>query len=206
MDRISRCSHGLEGVWFSSHWISSLLFADDVVLLVPLGQDLQHVLGRFVAACEAAGMRISPSKSEAVVVDRKTMACSLRVGGELLPQVEKFKYLRPLFTNEGRVEREIDRRIGAAAAVMWAQGSVSDAPWTTSSGDVPGMPKGRPRARWRDYVARLAWEPLGILPQKLEEVSREGKSGCPGSDSCPHDPAPDKRKKLAGWMVVKKLK
>ena len=33
MDRISKRSHGLEGFWFGSHWISSLLFADDVDLL-----------------------------------------------------------------------------------------------------------------------------------------------------------------------------
>ncbi|KAK3574685.1 hypothetical protein QTP86_012819 [Hemibagrus guttatus] len=40
------------------------------------------------------------------------------VGGEVLPQVEEFKYLRVLFTSEGRMDREIDRRIGAASAVM----------------------------------------------------------------------------------------
>ncbi|KAI3360329.1 hypothetical protein L3Q82_014641 [Scortum barcoo] len=34
-------------------------------------QDLQHVLERFAAECEAAGMRISTSKSEAMVLDRK---------------------------------------------------------------------------------------------------------------------------------------
>ncbi|TWW54485.1 hypothetical protein D4764_0145930 [Takifugu flavidus] len=37
---------------------------------------------------------------------------------EILPQVEEFKYLGVLFTSEGRMEREIDRRIGAASAVM----------------------------------------------------------------------------------------
>ncbi|KAI3351377.1 hypothetical protein L3Q82_020190, partial [Scortum barcoo] len=44
---------------FGNHRISSLLFADDVVLLASSGQDLQHVLGWFAAECEAAGMRIS---------------------------------------------------------------------------------------------------------------------------------------------------
>ncbi|TWW78198.1 hypothetical protein D4764_11G0003190 [Takifugu flavidus] len=37
---------------------------------------------------------------------------------EILPQVEEFKYLGVLFTSEGRMEREINRRIGAASAVM----------------------------------------------------------------------------------------
>ncbi|KAI3373320.1 hypothetical protein L3Q82_006620 [Scortum barcoo] len=83
-------------------------------------QDLQHVLERFAAECEAAGMRISTSKSKAMVLDdRKRVACPLRVGGEVLPQVEEFKCLGVLFTSEGKMEREIDsKRIGAASAVM----------------------------------------------------------------------------------------
>ncbi|KAK3571512.1 hypothetical protein QTP86_012861 [Hemibagrus guttatus] len=118
MGRISRRSQGLEGVWFGDHRISSLIFADDVVLLAPSSLDLQHALGRFAAECEAAGMRVSTSKSEAMVLDQKKVACTLQVGGEVLPQVEQFKYLGVLFTSEGRMDREIDRRIGAAAAVM----------------------------------------------------------------------------------------
>ncbi|KAI3360565.1 hypothetical protein L3Q82_002287 [Scortum barcoo] len=42
-----------------SHCIAS----NDVVLLASSSQDLQHVLERFAAECEAAGMRISTSKS-----------------------------------------------------------------------------------------------------------------------------------------------
>ncbi|KAK3548037.1 hypothetical protein QTP70_003054 [Hemibagrus guttatus] len=116
--RISRRSQGLEGVRFWDHRISSLIFADDVVLLSPSSLDLQHALGHFAAECVAAGMRVSTSKSEAMVLDRKKVACTLQVGGELLPQVEEFKYLRVLFTSEGRMDREIDRWIGAVAAVM----------------------------------------------------------------------------------------
>ena len=81
-------------------------------------QSASHVLGWFAVQCEAAGMRISTSKSEAMVLNRKNVACSLRVGGELLPQVEEFKYLGVLFTSEGRMERETDRPIDAAAAVL----------------------------------------------------------------------------------------
>ncbi|KAI3362052.1 hypothetical protein L3Q82_012385 [Scortum barcoo] len=112
-------SQGPEGVRFGNHRISSLLFADDVVLMASSGQDLQHVLERFAAECEAAGMRISTSKSEAMVLDRKEkVACPLQVGGEVLPQVEEFKYLGVLFTSEGKIEREIDRRIGAASSQL----------------------------------------------------------------------------------------
>ncbi|TWW80238.1 Olfactory receptor-like protein COR2 [Takifugu flavidus] len=63
-------------------------------------------------------MRISTSKSESMVLARKKVECLLRVGEEVLPQVEEFKYLGILFMSEGRMEREIDRRIGAASVVM----------------------------------------------------------------------------------------
>ncbi|KAK3574244.1 hypothetical protein QTP86_004402 [Hemibagrus guttatus] len=51
----------------------------DVVLLAPSSQDLQRALGHFAAECEAAGMRISTSKSEAMVLDQKKVACTLQV-------------------------------------------------------------------------------------------------------------------------------
>ncbi|KAK3508331.1 hypothetical protein QTP70_021477, partial [Hemibagrus guttatus] len=105
MDRISRRSQGLEGVRFGDHRISSLIFADDVVLLAPSSLDLQHALGHFAAECEAAGMRVSTSKSKAMVLDRKKMACTLQVGGKVLPQVEEFKYLGVLFTSEERMDQ-----------------------------------------------------------------------------------------------------
>ncbi|KAK3529470.1 hypothetical protein QTP70_031162 [Hemibagrus guttatus] len=78
MDRISRHSQGLEGVQFGDHRISSLIFADDVVLMAPSSLDLQHALGCFAAECEAAGMRVSTSKLEAMVLDRKKVACTLQ--------------------------------------------------------------------------------------------------------------------------------
>lgn len=39
-----------------------------------------------------------------MVLDRKTVACPLRVCGETLPQVWGFKYLGALFTGEGQME------------------------------------------------------------------------------------------------------
>lgn len=39
-------------------------------------------------------------------------------GEEFLPEVEEFKSLGVLFTNEGRVELDRERRIGVASAAM----------------------------------------------------------------------------------------
>ena len=90
------------GLQFGVLRISSLLFADDVVLMVPSACDLQRSLYRFAAKCEAAGMRNSISKSmEALVLSWKPMDCLLRVGNEFLPQVKEFRYLGILFLSEG---------------------------------------------------------------------------------------------------------
>ncbi|TWW77636.1 R2 Retrovirus-related Pol polyprotein from type I retrotransposable element [Takifugu flavidus] len=167
--------------------IGSLLFADDVVLLASSACDLQLSLDRFAAAYEAAGMKISTSKSEAMVLNRKKVECLLRVKEEILPQVEEFKYLGVLFTSEGRMEREIDRRIGAASAVMRTlhQSVVVKrelsrkaklliyrpifVPTLTYGHELWETP-GRPRTHWRDYVSRLVWKRLGIPPDELEEA------------------------------------
>ena len=76
--------------------------------------DLQCSLDQFAAECEAAGMRISTSKSEATVLIRKPVDCLLQVENESLPQVKEFKYLWILIMSEGMMGREIDRRVGDA--------------------------------------------------------------------------------------------
>lgn len=65
--------------------------------------DVQLTLNRPAAECEVAGMRIGTSKSEAMVPSWKKVKCLFQVREEILPQVEKFKYLRVLFTSEGRM-------------------------------------------------------------------------------------------------------
>uniref|UniRef100_A0AAZ1XTU1 C-type lectin domain-containing protein n=1 Tax=Oreochromis aureus TaxID=47969 RepID=A0AAZ1XTU1_OREAU len=74
----------------------------------------------FAVEREVVGMRTSTTKSEAMVLSQKRVECSLQVRDESLPQVEALKYFGVLFTSDRRRKREIDRRIGAAAAVMQA--------------------------------------------------------------------------------------
>ena len=69
---LDSCSRGEEGNWFGNLRVTSLLFADDVVLLVLQAWcDLQ-----FTAECEAAGMKVGSSRCEAMVLN-------LRVGMSL---------------------------------------------------------------------------------------------------------------------------
>ncbi|KAI3376363.1 hypothetical protein L3Q82_016831 [Scortum barcoo] len=124
-------------------------------------------LRRFAAECEAAGMRISTSKSEAMVLDRKRVACPLRVGGEVLPQVEEFKYLGVLFTQtRSRIqaaEMSFLRRVAGQRSLR-DRGGVPDMSHRRRPGEDPGH-------AGETTLSRLAWERLGVPPEELEEVS-----------------------------------
>jgi len=89
-----------------------MLFADDPVPLAFSSRDLQCEWERFTAECEATWMKVRSSKSEAVVLNQKKVACPLRVGDESLPLTEEFKYLWILFMSDGKLDREMNRLTG----------------------------------------------------------------------------------------------
>ena len=117
MDRIVKRSRGLESVQIGNTAIARLLFADDLAILASSQEDLQRALERFAAECELAGMRISTSKTEVMVVSRHPVDCTLYVNGVQLRQVQEFKYLGVLFSSDGRQDKELDRRINQASGV-----------------------------------------------------------------------------------------
>ena len=84
MKRISRHIRGEKGIWFGNLRVSSLLFADDVVLLASSSQDLQCTLEQVAADCEVVEMRVRSSKSEFMVLNPKKVECSLQVGSPFL--------------------------------------------------------------------------------------------------------------------------
>lgn len=92
------------------------LFADDLVLLTSSIQD--QTLRRFAAKCETIGITISTSKYEAIVFCWKTVDCSLRVRGKLLPHVKECKYLGVLSTSDGKMAHDMDKLCGAASLLM----------------------------------------------------------------------------------------
>lgn len=118
MDRIMRRSRGPEGIAIGDVFVSSLQFADDLWMAASSAQDLQSSLDRVAAECEAAGMRISTSKTETLVLSRQPVDCNIQVSGSQIRQVEEFKYLGVLFASDGKQDREMDRRINQASAIL----------------------------------------------------------------------------------------
>ncbi|CAM1291121.1 Uncharacterised protein r2_g15 [Pycnogonum litorale] len=62
-------------------------------------------------------MKISVEKTKTLLLSRRPGQCTLHVSGVPLKRV-KFKYLRVVFTSDGRQDIEMDTRIAAAGAVM----------------------------------------------------------------------------------------
>ena len=118
MDWIDRRSRGDECVTIGNSNIGRLLFADDLVILGQSQCDIQHALDRFATVCAEAGMKISVSKTEVVVLSKDAAQCTVHVSGVPLKQSEKFKYLGVVFTSDGKQDVELNARIGQASAVM----------------------------------------------------------------------------------------
>ena len=72
------------------------------------GPGLQHAFDQFSAACNQAGTKISSKRIEALCLLRRPRQCILQVSGNILQQVETFKYLGVVFTSDGSRNKEID--------------------------------------------------------------------------------------------------
>jgi len=80
MNWIDSHSRVEEGVTFVSCRSNRLLFADDLVLLVSFQQGLQHMLDRFSAACDQAGMKINKN-TEVLCLCTNQRQCMLQMSG-----------------------------------------------------------------------------------------------------------------------------
>ena len=94
-----------EGVTVGSCRINRLLFVDNFMLLESSQRRLQHPLDRFSAVYDRCGMKISAKQTEVSLrilrhstYPRQSM---LQVSGNILQQVEKFKYLGVVFASGG---------------------------------------------------------------------------------------------------------
>lgn len=85
---------------FISHW-SNLFSCSFCFVIKQINRCLiiimdihhqEHSLEQFVAKCKSVRLKISTSKSEAMVLSREREEFPLWTGGEVLTQVEEFKY------------------------------------------------------------------------------------------------------------------
>ena len=116
------------GVTVESCRINRSLFSDDLVLLASSQRSFQRALNRLTPTRDEAGMKISTKNTNGLRHSRNQSHCAPQISGNYtLQHVDKFKYLRVVFTSDERKNEKIDTRVGEANSVcassiaLWPQ-------------------------------------------------------------------------------------
>jgi len=105
---------GFEGtVSIGGRKICNLRFADDIDLLAGSREELSDLTTRLDDMAKGYGMEISTEKSKTMTMGSASDVPSQEVsmGGELLEEVDHFKYLGATITADGKSEKEIRTRM-----------------------------------------------------------------------------------------------
>ena len=97
-----------------------LMFADDTVLLAETEEDLQHNVREFSEAVKRHRLAMNTEKTTTMVFSRKKVDCSVEVDGRKLENITEQTYLVVILSEDGRMECELEKRIGAALSAAGA--------------------------------------------------------------------------------------
>jgi len=93
-----------------------MLFADDIVLINETRSGLNEKLEKWRHSLESRDFRLSRSKTEYLRCEFSGVEINggeVIMGGEVVPQGEKFKYLGSIIEERGDIEEDINHRIRA---------------------------------------------------------------------------------------------
>ena len=113
---ILRSIDTLEGVKIGGVNINNIRFADDTVLIAESEKSLQKLLDAVQKECENFEMQINVQKTEVMVFSKKKQPPKIKVSlnGEILKQVNQFKYLGSIMTSDAKSTVDIKCRIAVA--------------------------------------------------------------------------------------------
>jgi hypothetical protein len=94
-------------------------FADDQGLLNEDKEQLQEHVDNLNSVCEDHDMRISIRKTEVMSVSRSPKPLDITINGTPLKQSKEFKYLGSIFSEDGKLDREIETRVQKANNVSF---------------------------------------------------------------------------------------
>lgn len=115
---------GLKLVGENDHeWeVNQLLFADDTVLVADTEEKLDRLVTEFGRVCERRKLRVNVGKSKVMRCTRREGGARLNVmlNGELLEEVDQFKYLGSVVAANGGVEADVRQRVNEGCKVLGA--------------------------------------------------------------------------------------
>ena len=118
---IIRAIKEMPGIKIGGCIINNLRYADDTVLVAEKEEDLQKLLDVVVKESEKKGLDLNIKKNPVTMVITKKATipgCNIQINDRALKQVEQFKYLGTLITQDGRCETEVKARIAQAKSAF----------------------------------------------------------------------------------------
>ena len=93
-------------------------YADDLVLLAKEEKVLQDMIDKLIEIGRCYGMEMNVEKTNAIRISRQPFPVKIMIEQIRLENVESFKYLGSMLTNDGRCTCEIKSRIAMAKAAF----------------------------------------------------------------------------------------
>ena len=114
--RVGRSGASMRDVDGQEWELSQILFADDTALVADSEEKLQKLVTEFDRVCERRKLRVNVSKSKVMCCSRREdgVRMNVRLKGELLEEVDKFKYLGAIISKGGEVAEDVAFRVGEA--------------------------------------------------------------------------------------------
>ena len=111
-----------DGVWE----INQLLFADDTVLIANSEKELRQLVTEFGKVCERRKLRVNVNKSKVMRCTRHEGGVRMNVtlNGEMLEEVDEFKYLGSVVAANGGVEADVRNRVNEGCKALGAMKGV----------------------------------------------------------------------------------
>src|SRR5277367_1279237 len=104
-----------EGVRVGGELVKDVRFADDQGMVASSEAGLQRMMESLNETCKRYDMKINVNKTNSMVVAKTTgKVIDIRIEGQRIQQVKRFKYLGSLITEDGRSIEDVKARIGMA--------------------------------------------------------------------------------------------
>ena len=115
-EMVMRQLQDIEGIKIGGYNINNVRYADDTVLVADDAEKLQELVSVVVRASEERGLTVNKEKTKVMVASKSsnTVRVQISVNDATLEQVNSFKYLGSVLTEECRCTTEIKKRVGIA--------------------------------------------------------------------------------------------
>ena len=103
------------GVRVNSVNLNNIRYADDTVIVATTEKDIQNLLDVVNEKGQKFNVEMNVEKTKVLVISRdQNTRANLQLNGQVIEQVECFKCLGSIITDDGKSQREVSSRIAEA--------------------------------------------------------------------------------------------